>query len=49
MQIKQEQDEFLYEELFKELIHPFIIIQNNNQNLLEEIWNKDRDLIIRTI
>ena len=25
------------------------MIQNNNQNLLEEIWNKDRDLIIRTI
>ncbi len=49
MQIKQEQDEFLYEELFKELLHPFIMIQNNNQNLLEEIWNKDRDLIIRTI
>ena len=50
IQIEQKKDEFLYEELFKELLHPLIMNQNNNnQNLLEEIWNKNRDLIIKSI
>lgn len=50
MLIKPEKDEFLYEELFKELLQPLIMNQSDSSlNLLEEIWNKNKDLIIKTM
>ena len=50
MLIKPEKEEFLYEELFKELLQPLIINQNDSSlYLLEEMWDKNRDLIIKII
>ena len=50
MLIKPEKDEFLYEELFKELLQPLIMNQNDSSlYLVEEMWEKNRDLIIKTI
>ncbi len=47
--ITPEPDEFLYDELIQEVIAPFLLNHNSSQFLIDEIWNKNRDLIIKVI
>ena len=47
--ITPEPDEFLYDELIQEVIAPFLLNHNSSQSLIDEIWNTNKDIIIKVI
>jgi len=47
--IRPDPDEFLYKELTFEIISKLLLSKNQNQELIEEIWNINKNLIISII
>ena len=49
MNINPESDAFLYDELIYEVIPQILTSKNINQELIDEIWNTNKDLIVSII
>ena len=47
--IKPEKDEFLYDELIQETLPNFLTNHANSFTMIEEVWNTNKELIIKTL
>ena len=49
IQIKPQAEDFLYDELIQEVLTSFLGNHMNSFAVIEEVWNSNKDLVIRTI
>ena len=47
--IQPESDDFLYDELIFEVLNPILSNHNTSQNLIDEIWNTNKNLVIKIL